>query len=509
MKNKLVISGIILTMLLLMNKLAIPQSMNPAVTIATSNHPLATAYNNGRRMVRDSQDHRYVVYQDLQGDTPIICLVHSTNGKIWSPPDTLAEGAFPSLAIDQTNRLFLVWQSYDTSGILFTYSQDAAATWQTPYRKVSQVDSERTQYPVIEAGQRRLHIAWQQDFYLQPWLCVQEIFYSYIALDSLESSFARPITISPLEHDSKFPSIAHNLAFEEGSLHLVWYDSTSTGSSIMTMILHREVDETLGIWQPPLASEPWFLSENCGMDGFHPAISVGVGDFAHVVWGHCQQDRFHSFLFDPYSFYPGPAVEIRTTADPFIGVDDVYLKSSALVWASNDEIYYAQSRDARLISNNYILVSQADDVQSKFPGVCYKHFDRDSLDVVWTDGNSAPYKIMYRRLEKVYGYQQVEPDETENQIPQKLTLKPNFPNPFNSVTTIRYDLPQSCFVTLEIYNLLGQKVRTLVAETRVPGEYKINWDGHDAGGNLLPSGIYLSQLKANNQILVRKIALIK
>jgi hypothetical protein len=509
MKNKLFISGIILTMLLLLNELAIPQSMNPAVTIATSNHHLATAYNNGRRLVRDSQDHRYVVYQDVGGDLPIICLVHSADGKAWSQPDTLADGAFPSLAIDQTDRLFLVWQAADTSGIYFTYRNDSGMSWQTPYREISQVSAERTQFPVIEAGYRRIHIAWQQDFYLQPWRCVQGIFYSFIALDSLESSFARPSNISCSEHDSKFPSIAHNLAFEEGNLHAVWYDSTSTDSSMMTMIMYRAVDETLGVWNPPLSSNPSFLSENCGVDGVHPAVSVGFGDFAHVVWGTLERDRFFSYFFEIEGLQYLNPYEIQDDADPFICVDDVYIHTSSIVWTNRDQIFYSQI----FFPQNYLTfpVILSDVPQSKkfHPGVCYKHFNQDSLDVVWSEGNNAPYKIMYRRMKKNYSYQEVEHTEAENQLPQKLILKPNYPNPFNSFTTIRYDLPRSGFVTLEIYNFLGQKLRTLVAEDQKQGEYQINWDGHDEWGNLLPSGIYLSQLRADHQIFVRKIALIK
>ncbi|HEX9973273.1 MAG TPA: T9SS type A sorting domain-containing protein [bacterium] len=477
--------------------------------IATSNHPLATAYNNGRRIVRDSNDHRYVVYQDVGGDLPIICFVHSAEGKVWSQPDTLAEGAFPSLAIDQANRLYLVWQAADTSNIFLIYSNDLGTTWKTPPINVSQTDSERAQFPVIEAGLQRLHLAWQQDVYLQPRRKIQEIFYTYIALDSMESTFAMPINISCSEHDSKFPSIAFNLVFEKGKLHLVWYDSTSTDSSIMAMIMYRAVDETLGVWNPPLSSTPSILSENCGMDGVHPAVSVGYSEVAHVVWEHWQQDRFHSFLIAPYSFYPGTPVEIRTTADPFICVDDVYLKSSALVWVSNDEVYYAQSFDGKLSSNDYILVSMADDVKSKYPGVCYKYFDQDSLDVVWTEGNTSPYKVMYRRMKKVYGYQDVEREEAENQFPQKIRLRQNYPNPFNSITTIEYKISQMDLVTIEIYDLLGQKIRTLIKQIQPSGYHHVQWDGHDDQVNLLPTGIYLCRLMVGKQQSVQKIAFIK
>ncbi|MDZ7319047.1 MAG: T9SS type A sorting domain-containing protein [candidate division KSB1 bacterium] len=483
-------------------------AQHAATVVSSSRTPMATAYNSGRRLVRDSQDHRYVVYQDLRGDLPIICFATSANGKIWSIPDTLAPGAFPSLAIDQADRLYLVWQAFDASGIYFTYSNDSGKSWKFPLWMLSQAGSGKTRFPVVEAGRRRVHFAWQQEE-MQMGHQRQQIFYTSMALDSLDSFGPAPMNVSQTQADAKFPSMAHNLAFDEGRLHLVWYDSTNTDNSTMTSIMYRAVDETLGVWQPPLSTSPSLLSDNCGGDCVHPAVSVGFSEFAHVVWGHSQRDRFHSFLIDPYSFSHTHPVEIRTQADPFICIDDVYLKSSALVWGAENEIYYVQSRDGIPISNDFILLSQPDEISSKYPSVCYKHFDPDSLDVVWTEGNIPPYRIMYCRMKKTYGYQEVGRNETENQLPQQLMLRQNYPNPFNVATTIRYDLPRSSFVTLEIYNFLSQKVRTLVAENQLTGEYQINWDGHDDSGNLVPSGIYLCQLKGDHQILTRKIVLIK
>ncbi|MEZ4764794.1 MAG: hypothetical protein R3C26_16945 [Calditrichia bacterium] len=64
----------------------------------------------------------------------------------------------------------------------------------------------------------------------------------------------------------------------------------------------------------------------------------------------------------------------------------------------------------------------------------------------------------------------VEP--VSNTVPENFHLKQNYPNPFNPSTTIEFDLQESAFVTLEIYNVVGQKVRTLVKEQLQPGTYK-------------------------------------
>jgi len=77
------------------------------------------------------------------------------------------------------------------------------------------------------------------------------------------------------------------------------------------------------------------------------------------------------------------------------------------------------------------------------------------------------------------------------EIPQSYFLAQNYPNPFNPATTIEFALPQSAFVTLKVYNLLGEEITTLIAEQRSAGIYKLNWD---ASG--LASGVYLYRLEA-------------
>jgi hypothetical protein len=76
-------------------------------------------------------------------------------------------------------------------------------------------------------------------------------------------------------------------------------------------------------------------------------------------------------------------------------------------------------------------------------------------------------------------------------IPQEYSLSQNYPNPFNPSTTIKFALPKSAFVTIKIYNLLGEEVVTLVAEQRSAGIHKINLDARG-----LASGVYLYKLSA-------------
>lgn len=84
------------------------------------------------------------------------------------------------------------------------------------------------------------------------------------------------------------------------------------------------------------------------------------------------------------------------------------------------------------------------------------------------------------------------------QYPDQLVLMQNYPNPFNQETYIHYELPEreGYHVSLKIFNLLGQEVRTMVDSYQSPGGYTINWDGRDKWGWPVPSGIYLYCLEA-------------
>jgi photosystem II stability/assembly factor-like uncharacterized protein len=94
-------------------------------------------------------------------------------------------------------------------------------------------------------------------------------------------------------------------------------------------------------------------------------------------------------------------------------------------------------------------------------------------------------------------------------IPLEYSLSQNFPNPFNPTTTIRYTLSNSGPVSLDIYNILGQNVRTLVKERQQIGSYSITWDGKDNHGILLSTGIYYYQIQVNNFRSVKKMTFIK
>jgi hypothetical protein len=90
----------------------------------------------------------------------------------------------------------------------------------------------------------------------------------------------------------------------------------------------------------------------------------------------------------------------------------------------------------------------------------------------------------------------------------KLTAR-NYPNPFNPVTTIKYVAPRNGEMSLKVYNVKGQLVRTLINGTVEQGENSIDWNGKDDRGSQVASGVYFYEVRMGNDVQVNKMALVK
>jgi hypothetical protein len=99
--------------------------------------------------------------------------------------------------------------------------------------------------------------------------------------------------------------------------------------------------------------------------------------------------------------------------------------------------------------------------------------------------------------------------DTEDLLPQEYALYQNYPNPFNPETIIRYDIPESGFVTLKIYRIDGQLVRTMQDSHQSQGRYEKTWDGKNDFGNKVSSGVYFYQLGAGSFVQTKKLILLK
>jgi flagellar hook assembly protein FlgD len=134
--------------------------------------------------------------------------------------------------------------------------------------------------------------------------------------------------------------------------------------------------------------------------------------------------------------------------------------------------------------------------------------------VNYTDGkiDSTEYEYysesdsMYRKESKtIYSYNNTATsNETSKEEIKSFVLNQNYPNPFNPSTTFQFGIPEAAVVTLDIYNMLGQKVNTLVNERRAAGFHTVTFDATN-----LSSGMYIYRIQAGDFVSTKKMMLIK
>ncbi|NOX66843.1 MAG: T9SS type A sorting domain-containing protein [Chlorobi bacterium] len=207
-----------------------------------------------------------------------------------------------------------------------------------------------------------------------------------------------------------------------------------------------------------------------------PNISIDPNYGVYVIW------REETSKVDGKSIYN---VFYRTSPDGGVTWNDpVQLSNSSYVNADGYSTYRAT-----------IGIKVRDEIPGKFNG---------GADVVWVEASEASslgYYIMYGNIPYVGILTDV---KNETEIPMKFELGQNYPNPFNPSTTFTFSIPEREFVTLSIYNSLGQKVGEIVNKDIQAGTYNVKWNA----GNFT-SGVYFARLTAGKNVQVRKVMLLK
>jgi hypothetical protein len=123
-------------------------------------------------------------------------------------------------------------------------------------------------------------------------------------------------------------------------------------------------------------------------------------------------------------------------------------------------------------------------------------------------GDSNGGTMCYTALDVDYNYYSVSADDIVPVVPSDLGQ--NYPNPFNPDTSIDFKVNEATNISIEIFNIRGQKVTTLIDEDYTPGDYSVNWNGTDDRGQNVTSGVYLYKMKAGGRYTsTKKMILLK
>lgn len=100
-------------------------------------------------------------------------------------------------------------------------------------------------------------------------------------------------------------------------------------------------------------------------------------------------------------------------------------------------------------------------------------------------------------------------DRLTDDVPRRFDLRQNYPNPFNPSTMIQYTLPEPVHVRLVVYDMLGRVVYTLTDARQTAGAYRVAWDGRNAAGASVASGVYLYRLEAGDHVESKTMLLVR
>jgi hypothetical protein len=125
------------------------------------------------------------------------------------------------------------------------------------------------------------------------------------------------------------------------------------------------------------------------------------------------------------------------------------------------------------------------------------------------DTRTQPGQIGHDIVEPEFGPMTVALSGIGNALPTSFALAQNYPNPFNPSTEISYSLPVPSQVELSIYNVLGQRVNTLVNGEMPAGDHTVTWDGRNSSGGSVSSGVYFYRIQATNFVETKKMMMLK
>jgi hypothetical protein len=146
------------------------------------------------------------------------------------------------------------------------------------------------------------------------------------------------------------------------------------------------------------------------------------------------------------------------------------------------------------------FVASPTSTQYQFAGLIYGQIYSVGISAVYEEGESEIVEI---------GFMYLGTGTKDDILSNKTGLLSNYPNPFNPTTTIKFNIEQNEQVKMEIYNLKGQKVKTLVEDKLEAGKYTITWNGKDDNGKSVSSGIYFYKMNSGKFTSTKKMILMK
>jgi hypothetical protein len=193
-----------------------------------------------------------------------------------------------------------------------------------------------------------------------------------------------------------------------------------------------------------------------------------------------------------WHFLDNPPLPVQLTSFSVIAIKN----GVELNWQTTTEVNsYGFEIERRTISDHQVIQSSIDTWQ-KIGFVFGSGTSNAPKEYSYTDTISSAGGYVYRlkQIDQDGSFKYSHSVEVTTLMPKQYALSQNYPNPFNPETTINYDLPIQCQTTINIFNIMGQLVRTLNSKIQGPGYMSIKWNSCDENARSVSSGIYFYRL---------------
>jgi M6 family metalloprotease-like protein len=480
-----------------------------------SDEGTATAENNGRRWLLDPDG---VTMHLVYASKGYIYYATTDSSKVWLPAIPIGVGAYPAMGMDASGNPAVVWlrqlgcnEGQDVCHfLLFSRKQDNGA-WTEPVELLSSdscclgapsfaVDTLDTGHVVYRTGPCGVFgeygICYGSFSLNSPSLQVQ-------SLGESDTSCGNP-SISYTDGSDCIQSgleSIHAVWEKEGAIWYNWRDSTGWHDSeeVSAGSLVPCKTPSLDVRHGPLVHVVW-VTEETGVPMPREAIyyrSRTVGDSGS--WGDtsCVSGWDLYMARHPVVVY-GPA-------------------GPCVVWSefptdgSNFDIYCAKWVDDEWERQGNLSGTPA---QSSYPQAIQRFQPSGSssvvLDVVYTDGNAAPYHVANEGPSIGTGFRGGgQGAMVDRPSPKIFMLGSPFPSPFAEEAVIRYQVPRSAAVSITVYDVAGRFVREIASGQHKPGSYSVIWPGEDSSGKSVSSGVYFVRMESSEFSATRKAILLR
>ena len=434
----------------------------------------------------------YCSWTRFSSQTDILLIKSTDNGVTWNSPVTVSDqsnvqGSFPATSTD--GELYVAWFNGSSGGrIRFDKSTDGGTSFGTDVTVGSAPDG---WFPHMAVDHSRgpfnnyIYVVWDDLSNGD-----DDVFLSISSDRGNSWSSKIRINNDPVGNgeDQYWPSIAIS---ELGEIVILFYDTRNTpNNNIIEAYIARSTDGGATFTNELLSTVPSPTAV--------PNSDVRFGDYINVdfvagnivpVW---TDERAGGFDMDIYTGLIPPIVPVEFLSF----TSNIQNGKVILDWVTATELNNRGFEIQRSIDNNiFVTVGY---VEGKGNSITNQYYS-------FTD-ESIPRKVYYRLKQFDFNgtYKYSETVEVDGVTVATIQLEQNYPNPFNPATTIKYQLGNDGFVSLKVYNELGEEVAVLVNEFQKGGSHQLIFNAND-----LPSGMYVYKLSSGNYVESKKMILIK